>query len=281
MARGGVAGAHELVAACQRLGHLVGRLLGGAHDVEVAVKHLVDGGGEQGEVRAAQHERVDVGVQQRLQPLPHDLQRLLSHEDVSVLQPVFMQVVACRQLFLHKRHEAGRCQREHVDACVELVDGAGVGVALHGERGGDDADLPRDACLDGRARPGSDDAYDGHAERALRQRQRGRRRGVAGDDHELYALRREPGSDLPHERADFLGGAHAVGAAFRVAHVEDGLVGQQGLDGAGDGEAAHARVEDADGGALGPLARVARAGRDVQGVRDAPPFHGLPARGGR
>ena len=58
------------------------------------------------------------------------------------------------------------------------------------------------------------------------------------------------GADLAHEGADLLGRAHAVRAALCVAHVENGLVGQQRLDGARDGEAAHARVEDADGGVI-------------------------------
>ena len=152
------------------------------------------------------------------------------------------------------------------------MDGACVSVAFNGEGRGDDADLPGDAGLNGRPGPGPDDADYRHPERALCQGQ-GRGGGrVAGDDHELHVLGSEPGADLAHEGADLLGWAHAVGAALCVAHVEDGLVRQQRLDGARDGEAAHTRVEDADRGVFGCAAYVAATSRDVQGVRDAPPF---------
>ena len=89
MAYGGL-GPYELVAPGQGLGHLARRLLGRAHDVEVATERLMDGGRLQRVVRAALLEGVDVGAQLRIQARAHGAQGVGCEEDIAVFQPVLV-----------------------------------------------------------------------------------------------------------------------------------------------------------------------------------------------
>ena len=71
--------------------------------------------------------------------------------------------------------------------------------------------------------------------------------GVAGDDERLDALVDEVVEALEGVLADLGDRLGPVGLARGVAEVEDRLVRQLVEDGSGDGQAAEAGVEDADG----------------------------------
>src|SRR4029453_667956 len=68
---------------------------------------------------------------------------------------------------------------------------------------------------------------------------------VTGDDQHLDVAFGQVAGDLERERGDPLGGRRTVREAAVVAHVQDRFVRQKVEDGAGDGEAADAGVEDA------------------------------------
>ena len=82
--------------------------------------------------------------------------------------------------------------------------------------------------------------------------ERGRGRGVAGDHHQLdvVALDEDPG-ELAGEHAHLGPRAGTVGVAAGVAEVDEVLGREQVDDGPGDGEAAEAGVEHADGPVIG------------------------------
>ena len=86
------------------------------------------------------------------------------------------------------------------------VDGAGVGVAVHGGVGGDDGDVVVLAGLQGGLRAGGDDVQ--HRQAAglgADAVSRDGGDGVAGDDQRFDALREEVGDDL--RAVGFDGGA--------------------------------------------------------------------------
>ena len=137
----------------------------------------------------------------------------------------------------------------HIDGGVRvvLVDGLLIGAGLDRGVGGDDADL---AVLRGLRREAGgrvDDAEDGQVRIGLTDLLFGDGvRRVAGDDDRLDVERAEE----PDVGEDVLGdlpfGAGAVGHVGRVAEVDDVFSRHAVDDGLDDGEAADARVEDAD-----------------------------------
>ena len=126
--------------------------------------------------------------------------------------------------------------------------GGGVGVALDGGVGGDDQDVAGVGGGAGGLCAGLDDAEDGDGDGVLNGVECQGAGGVAGDDEELGAL-------LADQELGALGGVAGDGAAGLGAVREAGGVAEEGeaglrhaLDeGAQDGEAAEAGVEDADG----------------------------------
>ena len=104
---------------------------------------------------------------------------------------------------------------------------------------------------------GVDDADDGDAEAALDVVEGEGGGGVAGDDEEVGALGFEEAGAFDGVAGDGALGFGAVGEAGGVAEVDVVRAGDEGQQGAEDGEAAEAGVEDADGGA-GAAASLAR-----------------------
>ena len=89
------------------------------------LRFFADQGLEQREVGTAENECVDVVHQERLEIFAHG-------------QTGYFMV---KPAFFHQRHEQRRRLRAHERVGVLGVDGAGVGVAVDGGVGGDDADF--------------------------------------------------------------------------------------------------------------------------------------------
>ena len=82
------------------------------------------------------------------------------------------------------------------------------------------------------------------------------RRCVARDDHELDVELFEKPNDVQGEMPDLRLVARAIGEVAEVSEVDGGLVGQLTLELTENGEAAHARVEHADGARVTHLAAI-------------------------
>ena len=108
-----------------------------------------------------------------------------------------------------------------------------------------------------------EDADDRDVQRPLEVGQAGCGRRVAGDDHELDALLLEMAPHLEREAAHLCKRAGAVRQPGVVAEVHRILVRQRDEQLVEDGEAAHARVEDADGRAS--IARMIRGRSPTDG----------------
>ena len=152
-----------------------------------------------------------------------------------------------RLLALDQRHEARAGDREEPHARIERADELVVASGLDGGLRGQQPDAPVAGRLDGGVGLGCDHADDRHREALLQLRQSGRGRGVAGRDDQLHALRLEEAGDLAGEAADLVERPRAVGEPRVVAEVDEVLVRHRHEALVEDGEAAHARVEDADG----------------------------------
>src|SRR5919204_350016 len=102
------------------------------------------------------------------------------------------------------------------------------------------------ACrLHGGVRLRRDHADDRNRELLLQVWQRGRRRRVAGRDDELHALLLEVDADLAREHPQLAEGPRTVRQPRVVAEVDEVLVRKGDETLVEDGQAAHARVEDA------------------------------------
>ncbi len=95
---------------------------------------------------------------------------------------------------------------------------------------------------------GADDADHGDGELAGEVVERERGCGVAGDDERLGPLGEQEGGGGEGVAGDGLAGFGAVGEAGGVTQIEVVGAGDEGKQGAEDGEAAEAGVEDCNGG---------------------------------
>ena len=86
----------------------------------------------------------------------------------------------------------------------------------------------------------------GHGKGKRRHGQRGSRRRVARRDDQLDPLTLEVARDLAREAPEDVEWTRAVGKARTVSEVDEVLVRERDEALVEDGEAAHARVEDAD-----------------------------------
>ena len=127
--------------------------------------------------------------------------------------------------------------------------GGGVGVALNGGIGGDDenvAGLRRPVCGLG---TGLDDAEDGDRDGFFDVVEREGAGGVAGDDEVVGALfLNQETRALGGIAGDGAAGLGAIGKARGIADESVVCLGGESYEGAQDGEAAEAGIEDADGG---------------------------------
>ena len=114
-----------------------------------------------------------------------------------------------RVVALDQRHEPRAGDGDDLDAGVDGRDERRVAAARDGRLGREQPDPPVARRERGRVRLGLEHADDGHGERPLEVGQRGRGRGVAGDDDELHALSLEEPPDLEREAADLLERARA------------------------------------------------------------------------
>ena len=181
-------------------------------------------------MRAAEDDRVDTCLLQRC--------RILAH--------CFLRLLAIRVVPFDQRHETGARYREELHTCIECMHELRVPSGVDGALGREQADPPvarRLHCSVHLRRQHRDHR---HGERLLQLGQRGRGRGVAGDDDQLHILRLEVEADLAGEPADLAERPGAVGQARMVAEVDKVLVRHRYEAFVQDGEPAHARVEHPD-----------------------------------
>ena len=182
-------------------------------------------------MRAPEDDGVHVGILERRRVLADRVGDLLAE----------------RLVALDERDEPRAGDRDDLDSCVERVDELRVAPARDGRLGRQQPDTAVPRCEDRGVRLGGEHADDGNRELALEVGERRCRRGVAGRDDELDALLLEVARDLGREAADLVERARPVGKPRAVAEVDEVLVRERDEALVQDGEAAHARVEDADG----------------------------------
>ena len=235
---GGLAGARGRVGVLEAEAdqfpvEVLGGLLRGGDERDVLPHHEREGAGQQRVVGASQHEGVHARRTQRGRVLPGGLQQFGAGGDAG----------------LHELHEPRA--RDRGD--LEVRGGRErvlVGAGPDGRLGADHADPARARGGHGAAHGGLDhlDHGDAVASRVALASvaQHGGRRGVARDHERLHAARDELVHDRQGQGPHLGDGPRAVRRVLRVAHVEDGLVGQLVHDRPGHGQPAHARVEHAD-----------------------------------
>ena len=148
----------------------------------------------------------------------------------------------------------GHATGDDLGARVERADELRVAAARDRRLGREEPDPPVARREHRGVRLGREDADHGHVEPPLEVGQRGGGRGVARGDDQLHALLLEVAGDLAGEAADLVERPRAVREPRAVAEVHEVLVRKRDEALVQDGEAAHARVEDAD------RARIHRAG---------------------
>ena len=112
---------------------------------------------------------------------------------------------------------------------AELVDDAGVEVAVEGAGGGEDGDATA-ARGAGRGFHGGDHADEGHLEELAQIGDRGGGGGVAGDDDELGAGIDEPVGDGEGALAHLAGVAGPVGEEGGIGEVDGALAGGEAAE---------------------------------------------------
>ena len=191
---------------------------------------------EQRIVGAAQHQRVHVFGQQRLQIFPR------GQAGNFVIQPTL----------LHQRHKQWTGLRLHARGGIAAVDFARVGVAVYRGIGGNHADVVVARGDQRRLRPGTDYVQNRHIARHLPYFMPGHgRNGVTGDDKCLYVVFEHEADDLGGKGFDGRPRLHAVGHAGGVAEINDVFQRQAFHQGAHVGQAADAGIKNADGALVG------------------------------
>lgn len=215
----------------ERLGGRFGGGDGGIDQGDV-LRFFADQGLEQREVGAAEDECVDVVHQERFEVFAH------GQAGYFVVEPAFF----------HQRHEQRRRLRAHERVGVLGVDGAGVGVAVDGGVGGDDADFVVARGIQCGLRAGGNHVQYGHIACFLTDFLSGNGGdGVARDDQCLNIVFQQEIDNLHGEGFDGGAGFGAVGNAGGVAEVDDVFHRQAFHQGADVGQSADAGIENADG----------------------------------
>src|SRR5205085_5261808 len=184
---------------------------------------------DQGGVRAAENDRVDARLLQRRGVFAHRIGRLHAEGIVA----------------LYQGNEPRARNLQELRAGIERVHELAVAAGLHRPLGREQADPAVPRRLHGGVSLWGDHAHDRNVELFLQLRQ-GRGRGrVACVDDELYAALLQERADLAREPAYVGERLRAVREPRMVAEVDEVLVrhGYEAL--VQDGQAAHARVEDA------------------------------------
>ena len=152
----------------------------------------------------------------------------------------------------------------------ELLDDAGVEVAVEGAGRGEDGDAP----APGGARRGlhrRDHAHEGHVEKLAQIGDSGGGSGVAGDDDELRIGIEEPVGEGEGTLAHFAGVAGAVGEVRGIGEVDGAFAGGETPEFSENAEAADAGIEHADGSRIHPVKHTSSpALPPPSGVRTAP-----------
>jgi len=208
---------------------------GGVDEADFVADEFLEDRDKERVVGAAEEEGVDVALQHRLEVLFED------EFEGGVIEPAL----------LNEGNEEGG--GAGVDLEVGTAEGEVVlvGVAFDGAFGADDADALAVGGGEGGGDAGFEDAEDGDAEGGAEGVEGVGGGGVAGDDDGFDALVDQELGVFEGEAADGFWGLGAVGDAGGVAEVDDGFVGEELAEGADDGEAADAGVEDAEGGSGG------------------------------
>ena len=178
----------------------------GIDERDLRADEALDGLFEQWIMRAAEHERVDLGAHQIIEITANDL------VGYGVVEPAI----------LDERDENGTRLAGDPDLRVDGADRGLVGARVNGGPCPDDADMAfffvaATAAL----APGSDDTDDGHFQILLQPRDGQRGGGVARDDDDLGPLREEQPGDLGGIPLDGLLALAAIGHARRIADVKD------------------------------------------------------------
>ena len=221
-----------------------GGLVRGEDERHAAPEDTLEDRPDQRVVRAAEDHRVDARILERRGVLAHRARRLLA-EGIGPLD---------------QRHEAWARNLDDVDARVERSHELGVPAARDGRLGGQEPDAAVARRQHGSVGLRGEHADDRHRERPLQIRERRGRGRVARRDDQLDALALQVARDLSREAADLGERARAVREPGGVSQVEEVLVreGDEAL--VQDGQAAHARVEDADRPLVHPPDTTAAAG---------------------
>ncbi len=226
------------VGADEHLVDVLRALLGAADQRDVVAHHVGDDTGEQRVVRAAEDQRVDAGLGQRVEVLVRDRDQLVAAGDPGLDEVDEPRAGPGRQLDVRRRgervlvgHRLGRGAR------ADDADPAGAG-------GGDRP-----------AGRGVDHLDDGDVVPLAGVAQHRRARGVAGDDQCLDPLGVQVVEALQGVLADLADRLRTVGLAGGVAEVAHRLVGQLVDHRPRHGEAAETGVEDPDGSVDGSNGR--------------------------
>ena len=220
--------------ALERLGDLAGGLLGREDERDATPEDTLQDRADERVVRAAEDDGVHVGVLERGCVLADGGGDLLAEDVVA----------------LDERNQTRTGDRYDLHSCVERVDELRIPSAGDGRVRGQQPDpaVPRREHRS--VRLGGEHADDGKGELPLEVGKSRGRRGVARGDDELDALLLEVARDLGGEAADLVERARPVGKPRAVSEVHEVLVRERDEALVQDGEAAHARVEDADGAGI-------------------------------
>jgi hypothetical protein len=184
-------------------------------------------------VRAAEDHGVDAGLPER------------TAEPVDAGDDALVDLAA----LLDQRRQLGGRDRMKLGARRRLGEGARVGAARDGRRGGDEPDPPVPRGRRGQPRLGRDDPNDRHAALEFLA-ERGQRRGrgrVACDHEQLRAPVEQDAGQLAPEAKQLLGRAVAVREARGVPEIEKVLVRKRHEALVQHGEPADPGVEDGNG----------------------------------
>ncbi len=150
-----------------------------------------------------------------------------------------------RQTFFHQMHEQRAGLRPHIQAARAQT--ILIGAAIDGAARSNDPDASGSGELARGAHAGIHHAPNRNGHLLRQARERGGRGGVAGDDHGVGPLVHKETGNLPGELFHHRARLTAIGHARRVADVEKIASGKFLAQRLEYGEAADARIENADG----------------------------------
>ena len=167
-------------------------------------------------------------------------------KNVLVLEPLLLQMRARCELMLDDLDKTRGRAAVHINTGIQILDRARIGARTNGEVGGEHAHAARAGAVDGSSCARCDHTDDGDIEHLLGQTQGRSGRRIAGDDHDLDVVLRQPTARLQRKRAHLVLGAGAVGATLGVTKVIDGLMRKRRCNRARDRQTTQTRVEHTD-----------------------------------